>query len=151
MELILWRHAEAEDSIPDMARELTSKGQKQARHMAAWLKPRLPEGTRILVSPARRTQQTAAALGVDFSTLEALAPDTTAEAVLAAAGWPNHSQSALIVGHQPTLGEVASIILESAIPSMSIKKGAVWWFSARRGDPQDIALKAMISPDMLQD
>jgi phosphohistidine phosphatase len=151
MELILWRHAEAEDSAPDMARELTSKGQKQARHMAAWLKPRLPEGTRILVSPARRTQQTAAALGVDFSTLEALAPDTTAEAMLAAAGWPNHSQSALIVGHQPTLGEVASIILESAIPSMSIKKGAVWWFGARRGDPQDIALKAMISPDMLQD
>jgi phosphohistidine phosphatase len=38
MELILWRHAEAEDGIPDMARELTSKGKKQAKHMAAWLK-----------------------------------------------------------------------------------------------------------------
>lgn len=151
MELILWRHAEAEDSIPDMARELTSKGQKQAKHMAAWLKPRLPEGTRILVSPAQRTQQTAAALGVDFSTLEALAPDTTAEAVLAAAGWPGHTQSALIVGHQPTLGEIASILLQSTTSSMSIKKGAVWWFSARRGDPQDIVLKAMLSPDILQD
>jgi phosphohistidine phosphatase len=151
MELILWRHAEAEDGTPDMTRELTSKGKKQAKHMAAWLKPRLPEGTRILVSPALRTQQTAAALGVDFSTLEALAPDTAAEAVLAAAGWPKHTQSALIVGHQPTLGEVASILLQSAIPSMSIKKGAVWWFSARRGDPQDIVLKAILSPDILQD
>lgn len=119
--------------------------------MAAWLKPRLPEGTRILVSPALRTQQTAAALGLDFSTLDALAPDTAAEAVLAAAGWPNHLQSALIIGHQPTLGEVASIMLQSAIPSMSMKKGAVWWFSARRGDPQDIILKAMLSPDILQD
>lgn len=119
--------------------------------MAAWLKPRLPEGTRILVSPAQRTQQTAAALGVDFSTLEALAPDTTAEAVLAAAGWPGHTQSALIVGHQPTLGEVASILLQSTTSSMSIKKGAVWWFSARRGDPQDTVLKAMLSPDILQD
>lgn len=151
MELILWRHAEAEDGTPDMARELTSKGQKQAKHMAAWLKPRLPEGTRILVSPAQRTQQTAAALGVDFSTLQALAPDASAEAVLAAAGWPHHAHSALIVGHQPTLGEVAATLLQSATPSMSIKKGAVWWFSARRGDPQDIVLKAMLSPDILQD
>ena len=40
MELILWRHAEAEDGVPDSARELTDKGLKQARVMAEWLKPR---------------------------------------------------------------------------------------------------------------
>ena len=150
MELILWRHAEAEDGFPDMARVLTPKGHKQAQHMAAWLKPRLPQGTRILVSPARRTQQTAAALGVDFSTLQELAPDAAPEAVLAAAGWPSHADSVLIIGHQPTLGEVAALMLDSTTPSLSTRKGAIWWFANRRGNPEDIVLKAMLTPEMVQ-
>ena len=59
MELILWRHAEAEDGIPDAKRPLTERGQKQARKMAKWLRKRLPEDTRIIVSPALRCRQTA--------------------------------------------------------------------------------------------
>ena len=35
MELILWRHAEAEDTNPDLARALTRKGRNQASRMAA--------------------------------------------------------------------------------------------------------------------
>jgi phosphohistidine phosphatase len=151
MELILWRHAEAEDGFPDMARQLTLKGRRQARNIAAWLKPRLPDDIRILVSPAARTQQTAAALGMDFITVEGIAPDASPEALFAAAGWPDQPQSVLIVGHQPTLGEAASILLQSANPAQSIKKGAVWWFSARHGNPQDIVLKAMLTPDLVQD
>jgi len=151
MELILWRHAEAEDGFPDMARQLTLKGRKQATNMAAWLKPRLPDDIRILVSPAARTQQTAAALGMDFITVEGIAPDASPEALFAAAGWPDQPQSVLIVGHQPTLGEAASILLQSANPAQSIKKGAVWWFSARHGNPQDVVLKAMLTPDIAQD
>lgn len=54
MELILWRHAEAEDGYPDHERALTEKGHEQAKKMAAWLKPRLPKDTQILVSPADR-------------------------------------------------------------------------------------------------
>ena len=42
MELILWRHAEAEDGVPDGERALTKKGRKQARAVAAWLKPHSP-------------------------------------------------------------------------------------------------------------
>jgi len=37
MELILWRHAEAEPGEPDDARALTGKGHKQAWKMAEWL------------------------------------------------------------------------------------------------------------------
>ena len=61
MDLILWRHAEAFDAEPgadDMERALTPKGQKQARRMAEWLTSQLPEGCKILVSPARRAIQT---------------------------------------------------------------------------------------------
>ncbi|MDR2876235.1 MAG: histidine phosphatase family protein [Methylobacillus sp.] len=148
MELILWRHAEAEDTYPDMERALTEKGRHQAKRMAAWLKPRLPQNTRILVSPARRTQQTAEALGLDFNTLDALAPDTSPEAILAAAGWPQGEGAALIVGHQPTLGEIASIVLRSRDYSLDTQKGAIWWFAARRGE---IALKAALTPELLEE
>ena len=68
MDLILWRHAEAEDGVPDGERALTKKGRKQAAALAAWLNERLPKRPRILVSPAVRAQQTAAALGQAFTT-----------------------------------------------------------------------------------
>jgi phosphohistidine phosphatase len=55
MDLILWRHAEAEDGFPDQGRKLTEKGEKQAAKMAAWLKAHLPEEVRIIVSPTTRT------------------------------------------------------------------------------------------------
>ena len=61
MELILWRHAEAEDGAPDSARKLTGKGEKQAAKIAQWLKPRLPRDCRVITSPTQRTVQTAAA------------------------------------------------------------------------------------------
>ena len=50
MDLILWRHAEAEDvedGSEDLARALTPRGEKQAARMAAWLDRQLPEGLRI--------------------------------------------------------------------------------------------------------
>src|SRR5262245_23237221 len=71
MNLILWRHADAEDAAPgasDDARGLTAKGEKQAKRMAAWLKSRLLDDAEILVSPARRAQQTAQALTRRFQT-----------------------------------------------------------------------------------
>jgi len=45
MNLILWRHAEAEIQRPgqdDIERELTAKGRRQARRVAKWLDARLP-------------------------------------------------------------------------------------------------------------
>ncbi len=150
MELILWRHADAEDGWSDMDRALTAKGHKQAQQMAAWLKPRLPENTEILVSPAKRAQQTAAALGVDFTTLAEIGPGALPAAILQAAGWPHRSGNVLIVGHQPTLGMVAAETLASQDASWSIKKAAVWWLSSRsREDQSQTILRAVMSPDLL--
>jgi phosphohistidine phosphatase len=150
MELILWRHAEAEDGLLDMDRALTAKGHKQAEKMAAWLKPRLPTHTHILVSPAKRTQQTAAALGMNFSTLDAISPGAAPEAILRAAGWPEETESVLIVGHQPTLGAAAALALGQPDISLSIRKGAVWWLSSRvREDEIHSVLRAVMSPELL--
>ena len=58
MNLILWRHAEAEEIAPtDLARQLTVRGRKQAQAVAKWLRARLDEDAAILASPAVRTIQ----------------------------------------------------------------------------------------------
>ena len=72
MELILWRHADAfelKDGENDFDRPLTPKGERQAQRMAQWLNQRLAHSTRILASPAVRSQQTAKTLGRKFRTL----------------------------------------------------------------------------------
>lgn len=150
MELILWRHAEAEDGVPDSARELTDKGLKQARAMAEWLKPRLPKNTRIIVSPTKRTQQTATALDDNFETVRAIGPGAAAKAILAAADWPDAKGAVVVVGHQPTLGEVAAFIMSGDPVEWSVRKGAIWWFSnKKKGDVAEVVLHTSISPDML--
>ena len=115
MQIILWRHAEAEDLAPsDLARNLTIKGRKQADAMAAWLRKQMHDDFsqwRIIVSPATRAQQTAFALQLKFETLDSLAPDATAAAVLNAARWPDSEFNVIVVGHQPTLGMVAARLM----------------------------------------
>ena len=150
MDLILWRHAEAEAGEPDMERRLTAKGMKQAARMATWLERHLPDSCRILVSPARRTQQTASALGRKFRTVADLAPGTSVAAVLAAANWPDSREPVLIVGHQPTLGEVASLLLAGAEAGWSIRKGGVWWLSDRdRDGSASVVLRVAIGPEFV--
>lgn len=153
MDLLLWRHAEAEDGPIDLKRRLTPRGEKQADAMAKWIRAHAPKGLRILASPAVRTQQTAAALGLPFETLSALKPNTNVADVLAACGWPDGStygNAVLVVGHQPTLGQVAALLLGGHEAEWSIKKGAVWWLTkrVRQGDGQ-VVLRGVISWDLL--
>ena len=101
MDLILWRHAEAEDGPPDLERRLTPRGQKHAARVAAWLLQRLPSRFVVLASPARRAQETARALGVPVHTEPALAPGAGVRDILAAAEWPARKSAVVIVGHHP--------------------------------------------------
>jgi len=159
MNLILWRHAEAEEGRNDMKRALTKRGLKQATVAAAWLHANLPAGARILVSPAVRAQQTAQALTLDFETVGALAPDKSVAELLAAVDWPQGMEvngregeraegTVVVVGHQPTLGRCAALLLSNAESDWSIKKSAVWWFSGRtREDEAQTVLRAAWSPE----
>ncbi len=150
MELIIWRHAEARDTTPDIERELTSRGRKQASRMADWLNPRLPSDIRILSSPALRTRQTAQALGREYDVEPALAPGASAEEVLATAGWPDSAYPVLIVGHQPTLGQLAMRLLSGQPGDLAVKKGGVWWFQGRERDGEwQVVLRAVAGPDWL--
>lgn len=150
MELILWRHAEAEDGSPDAARALTPKGRKQARAMARWLRKRLPAGCRILVSPATRAQQTAAALDLPFATVAKVDVGAGPAALLEAAGWPGQGGAALVVGHQPTLGRAAALALTGHAADWAVKKGAVWWLARRTRDgAAEVVLRAVLGPDLV--
>ena len=153
MDLILWRHAEAfemREVEDDLARSLTAKGERQAQRMAEWLNQRLAHSTRILVSPAVRCQQTAKALGKKFKTAPELAPDGNGEGLLKVARWPDGTEPVLLIGHQPTLGLVASYVLSELPQVWTIKKGAVWWIRGRQreGQPQ-VILQAVQAPDCL--
>ena len=153
MDLILWLHAEAEDgslTLPDAQRRLTERGEKQARKMAQWLRERLPKGTRILVSPAQRTQQTIHPLQRAYEVEPRIAVGATATELLIAAGWPAGRETVLIVGHQPTLGQVGARLLGTQTGELAIKKGAIWWFATRErnGETQTV-LRAMLNPDFL--
>ncbi|MGE0823842.1 MAG: histidine phosphatase family protein [Candidatus Binatia bacterium] len=147
MDLILWRHAEAEDGVPDAVRKLTAKGEKQAQKIAKWLNARIEEPVRVLVSPAVRTQQTATALTTEFETDEEVGLTSSAQRVLRAAGWPEAKETVIVVGHQPTLGQVAAFLLSGEEAEWDVKKGAVWWFEGGgHGRDDRASLRAVIAP-----
>ena len=150
MDLLLWRHAEAEDGEDDMKRRLTERGERQARRMAEWLRENQPKDLRIIVSPAIRTQQTAEALKLPFETHRKIGPEACVSELIAACGWHDVQGSVLIVGHQPSLGHLASLLLAGHEADWSIKKGAVWWLSnrLRRGETQTV-LRAVIPVELL--
>jgi phosphohistidine phosphatase len=152
MNLILWRHAEAEDhASSDLARRLTARGSKQALAAAKWLKSRIDDDAVFLVSPAVRTVQTAEAFGGRYKTVAQLAPGGSARAVLDAAQWPEGvAGTVVVVGHQPTLGRVAAWLLTGQEAEWSMKKSGLWWFQGRsRGCSEHVVLRAVINPDLI--
>ena len=137
MDLILWRHAEAHEALDggdDLARTLTPRGEKQAIRMAGWLDRQLPESTRIWVSPAKRTEQTALALARKHKVRPELAPDGSVEQLLELVQWPHAKGTVLVIGHQPTLGQTIARLLGLSASECAVKKGAVWWLRTRERD-----------------
>jgi phosphohistidine phosphatase len=152
VDLILWRHAEAlemREVQDDLDRALTPKGERQALRMAECLNRHLPASTRVLVSPARRAQQTATTLDRRFKTVPALAPDGSVEALLHAARWPDSREPVLVVGHQPTLGLAAAYLLAGQPLGWAVRKGAVWWLRVReREGERQVVLHAVMAPEL---
>jgi phosphohistidine phosphatase len=145
MDLILWRHADAENGSPDALRKLTDRGRAQAARVAAWLKPKLPQPCDILVSPANRTQETALALGMPFVVSASVGTDARPADVIAASSWPGRAGAVLVVGHQPTLGRLAARLLTGNESDWEVGKGALWWFRHARGGT---VLFAVLDPEL---
>lgn len=153
MDLVLWRHAEAIDLDlvgDDMLRTLTSKGEKQAQRMGAWLDRQLPAGTRVFSSPALRADQTVRALDRRYKTSPALAPLASVDELLALVHWPDAAGCVLVIGHQPTLGRTISRVLGLTEPDCSVKKGAIWWLRLREREAlAQTTVVAVLAPELL--
>lgn len=157
MDLILWRHAEAEDwldgelrTASDLDRSLTPRGEKQAARMALWLDRQLPEGARIVVSPARRCEQTALALGRKYRLRSEIAPDASPAQLLELVQWPFSKSAMLVIGHQPTLGQTIALLLGLQESDCPVKKGALWWLRNRDRDGHSQTVVVTVqSPEVL--
>ena len=161
MNLILWRHAEAIDlGIPvtpgskrDLERALTERGLQQAQATAQWLKKNVKRKLRVITSPALRAVQTAQAYTDQPEIVQELNPLADASHVLGAINWPQ-GQDVLVIGHQPWLGQVASLLLAGHEQNWSVKKSAIWWLShrARQQEAQERAqtvLRLVLPPDLI--
>jgi phosphohistidine phosphatase len=152
MDLILWRHAEAlaaEPGADDLARPLTDKGLRDARRMGQWLQRCLPESTRVLVSPALRTRQTAEALGRNFTLVPELGPQHSVALLLQAAGWPEASGPVLVVGHQSTLGQTVASLMTGQAEPWTVRKGAIWWLRGRKREGSGaVLIHAVLTPEL---
>lgn len=160
MDLILWRHAEAEDLVEqeelgesagsDLSRRLTPKGDKQAARMAAWLNRHLPEGVRVWSSPAVRTEQTVLALGREYRLRDELRPDASPDELLQLVHWPESRHPMLVVGHQPTLGRVVARLLGLREEECAVRKGSIWWLRTReRHGVHQTVLWTVQTPELL--
>jgi phosphohistidine phosphatase len=154
MDLILLRHAQAEDGIPDAARQLTRRGERDAMLIANWITRRLPErNVRILSSPTRRTRQTADAFGRRYELSDRISPPASVEDVIDLVDWPDRRDGVLIiVGHQPWIGEVIATLATGQPEPWSVRKGAFWWLSPP-GDGSRQAparVRAVLAPDLLR-
>lgn len=157
--LFLWRHAEADDAVPDLQRALTARGQRDASRVAKVLARHLDEDSRIVISPAVRTRETAQPL-VDRLSLQPeidprLAPGARTGAVLdaleaAIAEFSGASPTLVLVGHQPWVGQVARRLLTNADGDWSVKKAAAWWLVRRSRDGNsEWTLRSVFDPDLV--
>ena len=153
MDLILWRHAHARDLVEgeeDIQRPLTPRGEKQAAHMAAWLRKHLPDGLRVLASPAVRTEQTVKALNRKYKLRAELLPDGLPQDLLELAQWPSAQGTVLVVGHQPVLGQTIAELVGFSAADCSVRKGAVWWLRQRqRLESIQTVIVTVQSPEVL--
>ncbi len=122
--LFVMRHAEAEEALPDMddaQRNLTKKGKKATRAVGRWMARNDLCVDRIASSPLTRALKTARILSEELEgpepvTVPELAGQASAkDLALALAGLFEGADTVLVVGHQPQLGQLVSLLVTGGI------------------------------------
>jgi len=120
--LILFRHAKAEPSEPgteDHARALIERGRKDAAKIGAYMAGHGLTPDKVIISPATRTQETWKYAGAAFRPPPAATSATAVYEATAAAlvgvikAVPTSAHTLLIIGHNPSLHEVAVALIAS--------------------------------------
>lgn len=134
MNLYIMRHAEAEEhavSGADEARSLTARGRDRTQDAARGLRALGLRFDAIVTSPLLRAAQTAELVADEYSNnpppqvLPALSPDIEPRDAIAALAPFARQGSVLAVGHEPQLGKIAAVLLNSnGAVAIRFKKGA---------------------------
>lgn len=135
MMLYIMRHGLAEEPTPkgdDSARKLTEKGADKIRKAAAGMRASGLAFNTILTSPIARAAQTADIVASELKgpkpkAMPALSTGASPASALEALGAQRLPESVLIVGHEPTLSRMASLMLTDSTESVGIrlKQGGV--------------------------
>ncbi|HSH48044.1 MAG TPA: phosphohistidine phosphatase SixA [Halomonas sp.] len=121
--LLIMRHGEAGPGRVDRERELTRRGQAEARLMGGWLAANINHSPRLRVvaSPYRRAQQTAALVadalagaGIDIGveTLDGITPDDAPEDVVDWLLEQPGGRPLLLISHMPLVGALTGLLVE---------------------------------------
>ena len=164
MKLYIVRHAIAvprgSPGINDSERMLTEEGAVKMKQIAAALRSLSYRPVFILSSPLVRARQTAEILlhafdkEPEMNILPALAPSGTRQELYRAISsiYKKQAPGVMIVGHQPSLGEIAGeIAFGSSENYLELKKGGVCVIEimSLRGIPRG-TLTALLSPSILR-
>ncbi|MDQ3229973.1 MAG: histidine phosphatase family protein [Pseudomonadota bacterium] len=116
-ELILLRHAHAEQATPgqaDIDRPLSTEGIAEAEAAAAWLKANNLVPDRVLCSPSRRTRETMEAVlgkvGYVDQRLDDAIYEATSGTLAGLADTHREAERLLLVGHNPGLEQLAALM-----------------------------------------
>jgi phosphohistidine phosphatase len=162
MRIILFRHGpagkrDAERWPDDGQRPLTARGTERSTLAARGLVRLEPGITSVLTSPLARAKQTAELLaeaigsGVRIEFLDGLAPGQSPRAVLQRLARFDAAESAVLVGHEPDLGQLAGLLLFEAPATLPLKKaGACAIGFEERARPGRGTLEWLVPPRILR-
>jgi len=162
MMLYVVRHAIAEDAPAggdDAARRLTPGGRRKMQAIVRGLRQLAVEPDVLLTSPLVRAVETARLIAAGLRRaaepreLDALVPDAAPADTLKALRQRERSQQVMIVGHEPNLSSVLSLLLTGAVDGVPIdlKKGGCAAVELTAFEPRGAsALRWLLPPRALR-
>ncbi len=162
MNLYILRHGIAEDAPPggdDGARKLTSRGREKLRDSTAGMRALGLKFDVILTSPLARASETAEIVAAAYSNTPPprveprLAQGVPAQEAIAAIKEFSRRHDVMIVGHEPQLSAIASILLSGSPQGINInlkKGGLIALETAARGDRDGARLRWMLAPRQMR-
>ena len=122
--LLIVRHAKSDwndATLRDIDRPLNQRGERDAPEMGARLKKRSLVPQQLIASPARRALRTAQLLAAQFDyaradieIVDALYEAGTGDWLALIGGLPESLGCVLVVGHNPSITELASLLCPAA-------------------------------------
>jgi len=136
MDLYLLRHGKAEKTVPvggtDEGRPLTGRGKSEIRSIAEWIRSHGCIFDYIATSPLRRAYETAAIVAEVYPdsrgpvVWEELSPGMDFDRLLNRIREQGSLPSLLLVGHEPSLSNLISVIISGSVDArIVVKKGGL--------------------------